>query len=169
MFKLNKWKASLVLCDITFTILTSKSDAGWDTRENKPSRLASPRRSWKSRRPADRLTNARTQRTALQICRLYRKEGKLSGTLDVFSNIWKQFGGGDLCYPLLLCERAQCKHPLQSNITAACQEVSGLGSGVWTITLYLGFLTCVCYRKSFTPPLAVTVQCKVRSGRLELY
>ena len=32
-----------------------------------------------------------TQLTVLQIRRLYRKEGKLSGALEVFSNIWQRF------------------------------------------------------------------------------
>lgn len=33
-------------------------------------------------------THTHSLSTGLQICRLYRKERKLSGTLEVFSNIW---------------------------------------------------------------------------------
>lgn len=67
-------------------------------------------------------THTHTQYTVLQICRLYRKEGKFSGALEVSLSLWKRFGRS-LPPPLW-------EHPLQ--ILTAVRHHSCLSEDFWT-------------------------------------
>lgn len=96
-----------------------------------------------------------TQCTVLQICRLYRKEGKLSGTLEVFSNI---------SLPPPVWERSVQK-PTTVQHRSCLSEDFWTGFRCFDYNTILRFLDLWLPQKIFltTHSCSVNVQCKLHS------